>query len=236
VVDKNATYNTFKDVAEFLKLNFRPTVIDGDNFTKKNVDKALLSLNPSKQDIVIFYYSGHGYNISNSPTLYPNLDLRDKTFQQVGGEYTMNIENVYNTVRAKGARLNLVISDCCNSDPFLANNISTDGPTTRTSSIGWNYKNCSALFMDQSPFSLLVTAAAKGELSAGNSNKGGIFTFNLRESLEKSFSPFAKQVSWNDLIASARTQTILTAKRTGCLQENNTLRSCVQNPVFRLTK
>jgi hypothetical protein len=236
VVDKNATYNTFKDVAEFLNLNFLPTVIEGNNFTKANVDKVLAGLKPKEKDIVVFYYSGHGYNKTNAGTLYPNLDLRNKPFQQIGGKYTMNIESVYNTIRSKGARMNLVISDCCNSDPFLGSNIITDGPSTRTSSVGWVYQHCSALFLDQNPLSLLVTAAAKGELSAGNSTKGGIFTFNLRESLEKSFSPFAKQVSWSNLIASARAQTILTAKRTGCLQDDNSLKACIQNPVYRLTK
>lgn len=236
VVDKNATYNTFKDVAEYLGITFKPTVIAGTDFSKKNVDLALRNLKPGPTDIVVFYYSGHGYNEVNSPALYPFLDLRDKSYQNVGGEYTINIETIYNNIKAKGGRLNLVVSDCCNSDPFKTNNISTDGPTTRTSSIGWNMNNCKALFLNNTPFSLLITAAAKGELSAGNSNKGGIFTFNFRESLEKYLSPFANNVDWTNLVASARMQTIATAKRTGCRQEDNSLRACVQNPLYRMSK
>ncbi len=236
VVDKNATYNTFKDVAEYLGITFKPTVIAGTYFSKKNVDLALSSLKPGPTDIVVFYYSGHGYNDTKSSALYPFLDLRDKSYQNVGGEFTINIETIYNNIKAKGGRLNLVVSDCCNSDPFKTNNISTDGPTTRTSSIGWNMNNCKALFMNNTPFSLLITAAAKGELSAGNSNKGGIFTFNFRESLEKYLSPFSNNADWTKLVASARMQTIATAKRTGCRQEDNSLRSCVQNPLFRMSK
>lgn len=236
VVDKTATYNTFKEVAEYLGIGLKSTVIAGEDFSKKNVEKALNDLHPSPSDIVIFYYSGHGFNEDKAPTQYPFLDLRDKSYQNFGGEYAMNIETIYNNIKAKGARLNLVVSDCCNSDPTKTNNISTDGPTTRTSSIGWNMNNCKALFMDQKPLSLLITAAAKGELSAGNSNKGGIFTFNFRESLEKFLSPFANNVNWNELVASAKNQTINTAKRTGCRQDDNTLRSCVQNPVYRMSQ
>jgi hypothetical protein len=236
VVDKNATYNTFKEVAEFLGIQMKQTIISGETFSKKNVDLALTNLHPGPSDIVVFYYSGHGFNDVKRPTQFPFLDLRDKSYQMYGDEFAINIESVFNYIKGKGARLNLIISDCCNSDPSLTNKISTDGPTTRTSSIGWNMNNCKALFMNPQPVSLLITAAAKGELSAGNSNKGGIFTFNFRESLEKYLGPFANNVNWNDLVANARNQTINTASRTGCRQDDNTLRSCIQNPVFRMAK
>ncbi len=235
-VDKNATYNTFKDVAEYLGIGFKPTLISGADFSKKNVDNALNGLNPGPADIVIFYYSGHGFNDMNNPAQYPFLDLRDKSYQQYGGEYTINIETVYKNIVAKNGRLNLVISDCCNSDPSKTNNISSDGPTTRTSSIGWNMMNCKSLFMNPKPFSFLITAAAKGELSAGNSNKGGIFTFNFRESLEKFLGPFYNNATWTDLVTSATKQTIATAKHTACRQADNSFRSCVQNPVYRMSK
>jgi len=234
VIDKDATYKTFSEVAEYLGIQFKPTVIAGKDFSKKNVDKALNALNPNSKDIVVFYYSGHGFNEQNTNYSYPFLDLRDKSFQNFGGEYTINMETIFDNIKSKGARLNLVFSDCCNSDPTKTTNISTDGATTRTSSIGWNMNNCKALFMSEKPFSLLMTAAAKGELSAGNSNKGGIFTFNFRESLEKFLSPFSNDVTWTGLVISAKNQTVYNAKRTGCRQEDNSLKSCIQNPMFKM--
>jgi hypothetical protein len=50
-------------------------------------------------------------------------------------------------------------------------------------------KNCRALFMNDKPLSVLMTAASKGELSAGNST-GGIFTFNFREFIGEILWPF----------------------------------------------
>ena len=234
VIDKDATYKTFSQVAEFLDIQFVPKVIYGNEFSKINVDKAINNIKPAKADIVVFYYSGHGFNNQNDAYKFPYMDLRDKSFQKYGGQYTLNIESVYQKIKAKGARMNLVFSDCCNNDPSQSSNISTDVASTRTSSIGWDMDNCRALFMNPKPMSILMTAASKGELSAGNPNDGGIFTFNFRETLEKFMGPFSNNVAWNSLVTTARTQTIHKANHTWCKQADDTRKVCVQNPVFKV--
>jgi len=231
VVDKDATYKTFNTLAEFLGIQFIPKVIYGKDFSKVNVDNAISSLKPGPNDIVIFYYSGHGFSNAKDNYRFPYLDLRDKISQPFGGEFALNIEDVYKRIKLKGARLNLVFSDCCNSDPSLSNVSTGDIASTRHSSLGWNVENCRALFMNDKPLSVLMTAASKGELSAGNST-GGIFTFNFRESLEKSFGPFYNNVSWDTLLKTAQVQTINKAKNTLCIQEDNSRKICVQNPTF----
>jgi hypothetical protein len=51
--------------------------ISGAKFGKANVEAALDNLKPGLNDIVIFYYSGHGYsNDQQSTKLYPQFDLR----------------------------------------------------------------------------------------------------------------------------------------------------------------
>jgi hypothetical protein len=233
VVDKDATYKTFSQLAEFLEIQFVPTVIFGKEFSKVNVDNAINAIKPAPGDIVVFYYSGHGFNDVKSSQTFPFLDLRDKTFQNFGGAYTLNIEDIYKRIKAKGARLNLVFSDCCNADPSQTSLVSSDGATTRNSSIGWSMENCRALFMNEKPLSVLMTAASKGQLSAGNTT-GGIFTFNLRETLEKTIGPFFFNVSWNGLLTTAQAQTINKAKHTWCKQEDNSRKVCVQNPAFKM--
>ena len=233
-IDKNATYKTFSQVAEFLGIQFVPKVIFGKDFSKVNVDKAIDAIRPQPSDIVVFYYSGHGFANSNDGYRYPYMDLRDKSFQMFGGQYTLNIEAVYQKIKSKGARLNLVFSDCCNNDPSQSSTTSSDAASTRSSSIGWTMENCQALFMNPKPMSLLMTAASKGELSAGNPSDGGIFTFNFRESLEKFMGPFFKNVTWPTLLANAQKQTIAKANHTWCLQPDNSRKVCVQNPVFKI--
>jgi len=232
-VDKDATYKTFNTLATFLGIQFVPKVIYGKEFSKVNVDNAISSIKPNPNDIVIFYYSGHGFSNTKDNYRFPFLDLRDNISQPFGGAYALNIEDIYKRIKLKGARLNLVFSDCCNSDPSLSNVTTGDIATTRHSSLGWNVENCRALFMNNKPLSVLMTAASKGELSAGNST-GGIFTFNFRESLEKSFGPFYNNVSWDTLLKTAQIQTINKAKNTLCIQEDNSRKICVQNPAFKV--
>lgn len=231
VVDKDATYKTFSQLAEFMQIQFVPKIIYGKEFSKVNVDNAINAIHPGPTDIVVFYYSGHGFNSNQEKTRYPYLDLRDKTFQNFGGAYTLNIEDIYKRIKSKGARLNLVVSDCCNADPSAASIVTSDFASTRNSSIGWNMENCRALFMNSKPTSILMTAAAKGELSAGNGT-GGIFTYNFRESLEKIIGPFSTNVSWPTLLNTAQKQTVEKAKRTWCKQPDNSKKVCVQNPTF----
>lgn len=235
-VDKDATLKTFSEIAEFLQIEFKPIVIAGNNFNKTNVETNIKTLQPGNRDIVVFYYSGHGFNQPGVGYDYPFMDLRDKSFQTVGGEYTLNIENVYKDIKAKGARLNLVYSDCCNSIPEKTNLTSSLAATTRSSSIGWDMQNCKLLFMKEQPMSLLMTAAQKGELSAGNTENGGIFTFNFREAIEKNIRLFANDVSWDNLLISAQKQTISKAKQSNCAEEGETQKRCIQNPIFKMEK
>lgn len=232
VIDKEATFKTFSDIAEFLEIQFKPTVIAGKDFSKVNVDKAVSAIQPAPNDIVVFYYSGHGFNNMDEQYMYPYLDLRDKSFQRFGGAYTLNVETIFQKLRSKGARFNLVISDCCNNDPTSASMISAQGATTRTSSIGWSMENCQALFMSKKPTSILMTAARKGELSAGNPANGGIFTFMFREQLEKSLGPFTKNPTWNNLLQQTRAETVKKAFKTWC-NDAETIR-CKQDPIFKV--
>ena len=233
VIDKDNTINFFKEIAEYLEMKFDPKEISGNNFSKVNVDKAISDINPSKNDIVVFYYTGHGYGDMKDGFLFPHIDLRDKRSQSPGDPYQLSMDDIYKSIKAKGARLNLVISDCCNSEIGKAPSLSTNIASTRVSSIGWSKNNCISLFLNPKPFSALLTAASKGQESAGNTNDGGFFTFNLNETLEKFMGPVYKNVGWNQIIQNAQTQTIEKANKSLCPQIDGTIKDCKQTPLFK---
>jgi hypothetical protein len=83
-----------------------------------------------------------------------------------------------------------------------------------------------------------MTAARKGELSAGNLQDGGFFSSNFRLSLEKTISlaNTQKQVNWDGLLLTARNQTTERANRAKCWMPDETLRQCLQNPIFQIEK
>ena len=72
---------------------------------------------PSSKDIVIFYYSGHGFRLQGDKSIYPRMSFRtakNKADKQVGEN--MGLEEVYNRIKALMPGVTLALGDCCNAD------------------------------------------------------------------------------------------------------------------------
>ncbi len=238
-IDLKNTLDTYKELTEFLEIQMVHKVISGNEFSKVNVDNAINAMRPAPNDIVIFYYTGHGFSEQKDNYRFPYIDLRDKSYQDYGGQYTMNMEAIFQKIKMKGARLNLVISDCCNNDPSQSQNMTSEDPETKVSSIGWDKNKCIALFLNPRRQSVLATAAQKGELSAGNVSEGGFFTSNLLQSLEKHIGKVRTtreplEPTWNSIINIATRETTTRAGRKWCRMPDESVRACTQHPVFRM--
>ncbi len=220
-----------RDVATFLKIPLNLVEISGSKFGKAGVETALNNLKTGTNDIVIFYYSGHGYsNDRNAEEAYPQFDLRQSRFDDILVA-TMNASEVLNKIKAKNARLNLVFTDCCNSSLGL---LKPEGKTfalTTKSLLTWEQSYCNDLFM-KSKGSIIATAAKKGQYAYGNTDVGGYFTSNLTIALEKYMSKFQTAApTWQEIIAEAQTTTVSLSLTNVC--SANT--SCRQDPVYVVT-
>ena len=235
VVDRDNILKLFDDVTHFLEIGYDKQVIEGQNFSRKNVDIAISKLNPGPNDIVVFYYTGHGYNPETGNKKYPNLDLRERESDDIGGLNTLNIEDIYRLVQGKNARLNLVLSDCCNNDIFSTNSISSEAASLRSSSVGWNKNFCSDLFLNTKK-SVLMTGASKGQLSAGNAIDGGFFTFNLRDNITKSVGKLSNKFSanWEHITKETQKLTMKKAEDSKCRMPDKTVKKCNQTPDFTI--
>lgn len=220
-----------KDVATFLNIPLNFVEISGTKFGKANVEAALANLKPAANDIVIFYYSGHGYsNDRNADEAYPQFDLRQSRFDDILVA-TLNASEVYNTIKAKNARLNLVITDCCNSSLGL---LKPEGKTfalTTKSLMTWEKSYCYDLFM-KSRGSVIATAAKKGQYAYGNTDVGGYFTSNLITAMEKYLSKFQTSTpTWQQIIAEAQTSTVSLSLTNLCTANT----TCRQDPVYAIS-
>lgn len=116
--DARKVVNAFTDIAENgLGIRIFVDSVYGSRYNKTSVETALAKLKPGKNDIVVFYYSGHGFTDQKQPKRqFPFLDLRDpnKRPRPEPIKMALNIEDIYKTIVAKGARMNIVLSDCCN--------------------------------------------------------------------------------------------------------------------------
>lgn len=230
VRDKDRAVKTFSELAEFLQIKFNSTVIYGKDYSKANVEKAIRELNPGKEDIVIFYYSGHGFSKAMDEShKYPYLDLRSNPHTQDWNVESINIESIFNSIRSKGARLNLVLSDCCNNDPNSPNNVGVSIAHTRGSGLTWSLDNCRSLFLNPKPISILMTAADKGQEASGSNDDGGFFSNYFVSTLHDHFSKFKSNVNWNEILEDAKIQTIQYVKKY-CTKGD----VCEQDPFYKL--
>lgn len=202
---------TFSTLAANLGLKLISTKIMGNDFNKKNVDLAIADLKkekPSPIDIVIFYYSGHGFRYSNDTSLYPRMSLRTDPNQDID-KNNLSVEDIYKQILKLGARVNIILADCCNKDigansPVGRDVLKTRGGGYNTTAQSLNMDNCNALFFSNRPVSIIATSAEKNQLATGNPELGGFFTYYFKGLLEKSLYSFEKSNSWLRLLSDAK--------------------------------
>lgn len=193
----------FGGIAKVLGMRYDFNVIRGNNYNKENLSKLIHEFKPNSDDVVIFVYTGHGFRFDDQQDYYPNMDLCPTSYDDPTKNY-MAVSDVYRELVAKGARLSLVFSDCCN------NKIGTTTPLINTNTLfsrsnnNFDVKKLERLFVDASG-SLIATAASPGELSWCGVN-GGFFTLSLLESLRAQISALSTNLpDWETLVADALT-------------------------------
>lgn len=227
-VDKNNSLNEFEIICGELDIPFKKSVISDREFSKSNLTNTLNNLNPSPNDIVIFIYSGHGFRWSNQNSEYPNLDLRYSNFQEISANTSFNLHEVYNSIIAKGARLNIVLGDCCNSDIGLSYRAGEPSLASRAQYKG-KVDYLRRLFLE-SRGNLLAAAARRNETSCGNSRDGGYFLSSFFTAIYKETSHlnnFAPQ--WANIISNTiKTANYKTLNLEGCTPQNGIYKSTIK--------
>ncbi|MEP6747423.1 MAG: caspase family protein [Bacteroidota bacterium] len=233
--DRDRIMETFQGLADFLDIGFVPTVISGDNYNKLSVENAIKALNPSGNDIVVFYYSGHGFRkVKDKSNPFPYIDLRPKPDNTYMVNSLSLMNDIFLKIRAKNARLNLVISDCCNDDPGKVNSTGSPLPKSRGFNFKWSEQNCQNLFLNSTRMSIIANAAKPDEEASSNNDFGGFFSYFFKSSMENYFSLFKTDVSWKLVLEEAARQTTIKAKHTYCSKPFIDANICQQTPVYKI--
>ena len=229
MLDRDTMVQTFKDLTDFMGIKLVTKTIFGKDYNKENVVSAIRDfIQPSSKDIVVFYYSGHGFRTSDDKSVYPRIDLRPKN----DNTYVVNslgIEDVFKQIDAKGARLNLVISDCCNTIPGA--NLCTGRAIIRSRSIepSWTLNNCRALFLDPQRKSILITAADQNQRACSDNRYGGFFSIFFRKAMINYVTNLKANVNWFKIIQDAKEATKYQAEHVYCDAVSRTLAAQVPN-------
>lgn len=196
-VDFNNITNEMRGIAQSLGIKVKEYDVAGEGYSKSNLLKQLSSLKPGKNDIVFFLYTGHGFRFDNQQDQFPMMALTTNDYQPLEGNYVA-LSDVYDEICKKGARLNIVLSDCCNSEigerrPLQGNTLFSRGNNN------FSRKRLAELFFNAKG-SILSTAASPGEYSWCDT-AGGMFTLSFIQSLRKEISAMNhSSVSWQSVV------------------------------------
>ncbi|NND31789.1 MAG: caspase family protein [Saprospiraceae bacterium] len=223
-LDSHNASNEFEGIANVLAMNFNKVEIADKDFTKERVAATLASFQPSNNDVVVLMYSGHGFRFADQAEKFPQLDFRYNDYQPFGAETCMNLKEISDAIVQKGARLNLIIGDCCNTDIGIPKQVGSSFLASR-SSVNASIPKLQKLFI-QSSGTIVAAGASQGESSWGSNNNGGFFTNSLIGSLREEVSILRTddEPRWEDVLDQAVKGT---QKKSQMCQECKP-----QNPIF----
>ncbi len=229
----------FGKVKDFLGIyNFVYDTITRNNFNKQTVSQKIDALKPRTRDIVVFYYAGHGFHQDRDTRIGPCIDLRDlvvdkkKKYQ----DNSLCMEDIATSIKNKGARLNLIISDCCNATVDATNPIAREAALSGKKGIFdqfWNTQKCRSLFLNATPNTILAGAAVPGHLAVSNPVFGGYFSNFFISTLETNLSLLSTnpKLTWDDVFNQVKPQTEKKARRTWC-DDAKTIKCNRQMPFY----
>jgi hypothetical protein len=198
-IDKRNLVSEMRGITETVGMGYKQYIIEDQEFTKANVVTMLNSFKPAANDVVFFIYRGHGFRWSDQTENYPQLDLRYSSFTRISENTSINLEEVYNAITAKGARLNLLFADCCNSDVGISQMTPASFMNMQANN-DYDVQKLRKLFLN-SKGNLISTAASPGEVSWANNANGGFYTVSLLQSLRDEISYMRQDdADWEGLI------------------------------------
>ena len=183
-----------------LSIGFKEYIVDGDRFSKSNVVSTINSVYPGSNDIVVFVYRGHGFRWENQYDVWPRLALNAYGENiQTDNSNSFGLKEVKDLLDKKGARLNIVLGDCCNN---------VAGRTTVTGNNYWQYQvsgntdiaKLRSLFIDTK--GSIISSAAKPGRSSFAAFGGGLYSMSFVQALEQEISYFSKGAgNWNNILS-----------------------------------
>ncbi|MDD7317800.1 MAG: caspase family protein [Prevotella sp.] len=196
--DYDNVLREMRGVTQALGMPLKLYPVKDKQFSRHQLQSALNSVRPGDNDVILFLYSGHGFRWDNQESRFPNMVLLQSNYADLGNNY-MAMSDVYRQLSNKGARLSIVMSDCCNTE------YGEDAPVGKGSTLyarsngNFSLERAKELFL-HSRGSILSTASSPGEESICN-QAGGFYTLGFIRSLRNEMSALNKQpVSWTHVM------------------------------------
>lgn len=188
---RNILFHDFIDVVDtsLIEKNYKVEIHDvkGDSLSPNKCIEIISKLNCESNDVVFFYYIGHGYNTVANNSPFPLLTMGSSDIKGA-----IPLTWVQESIKKKNPRLSICIGMCGNvfyekvsSELIMRLDSMANKYNTQNSAIEYEKEDNSidSLFMKYKG-DVIVTSASLGEASLGDNN-GDIFTRAFVASLEE---------------------------------------------------
>ena len=178
-----------REISRYTGIQVKTAELSDANLSIESVQKWVADVNESHPDVVLFYFSGHGYRTASTLEPWPILFFSKP-------DEDLDSLTLWNNLKDLKPRLLIVLLDCCNRRSTFADL----GLRQAAKNLVWETKRhpgFKTLFL-RTQGTILAIGAAPGEAAYALEN-GSLFTASLTQTMRSSTT--AKKTSWNAILA-----------------------------------
>ncbi|WP_353720039.1 caspase family protein [Dyadobacter sp. 676] len=180
---------TLQSISRKIEYNYREIICPREKFGEAGIREAISQVECKPEDIVFFYYTGHGINTAAGNTRFPVLYLNNETLE---------LETVHKLLKDKKPRFCLTFGDCCNHLSGDAHRVRPARPVTRGITVTNDTAILRRLFV-QANGDLLLSSARKGEKATAHPDDGSFYSQTWMQALAYAGS-HNTNISWQTFL------------------------------------
>lgn len=188
-VDKQHMQHWIRDMAYYSSMDLRETYLNLEEHSYRDLATAVRDLNPGSDDVVMFYYSGHGSRHC--------LDRNAPPIFSISPNFCVSQDFVHSQLLEKRPRMLLTIFDCCVDRDMLPSMDRTPFSIIerpRADSVAKLFRQFRGDIRVQS------NDPRYGMLSYGNPELGGLYTTSFIDNFGRAVRGLLGSVSWDKIL------------------------------------
>ncbi len=182
------------------------------SFNSIEVKNTINNLYCNNDDVIFFYYAGHGFRYSDQNNKWPVLAVGyDINSLKETYEHGISFDEIVKTLKSKNPGLLIAIAECCNSETSYAAPIVEDIKGQASLSFSIRIQERFKELYENSKGVIIASSSQPGQISKCSRRLGSYFTGSFVE-IHKELTSISNNANWNDLLEKSKERTIRLAE------------------------